>query len=196
MKNIILIFFCIFIISCLCYANEYNKIKIGTTLFLPFEITNSSNFYIYNICIWDSISYSIFYLMEFSHYYINFEYEVVFDLDLLKNYEYSITLFMFFKVGSGLIFGIGPLIFKMLINISPGFYLIKEKYYDLFDEKWYNYEYYDYYICFEPNFIIGYKIDDKFSFNIGVRFKYFIFFNYQYPEFKPYYVYTMFVYSI
>ncbi|MFN3412360.1 MAG: hypothetical protein ACK4YF_09400, partial [Exilispira sp.] len=166
MKNIFFVFILIFLLSNFCHGQ--NKYN---------------NYECGNILVipleLDNINDSNFYLGSYR----------------LLNID-SIELFIFFKVGSKVFLSIGPLLLKAFLNISFGFYIIKESFYNFFEDKWYKYELYDYYICFEPNFSIGYQIDKKFSFNIGIRYKFFIFFNYQFPEFKPFYIYTMFIYSI
>ncbi len=166
MKKLYLIFFLLLFFTIPIFAQETaNNYEIGMSLagfYFPFPTDPRS--VIYNdIYTYGEADLTIFYFKDFKYFFYIFEYEMQYGF-----YSYFDLLFVFLKAGVGGHIEIGPLIIRASINLSPGFYYI-DGYYtneDPLDFNLYYYEYYDFYICAEPNLAIGLKLQKGFNFYI------------------------------
>jgi hypothetical protein len=195
MKNIYFIFFLLFFLTLPAFAGGTNSnYEVGMSLsgfYFPFPYT--SCFAIHNDNIYDEVDISIFYLKDFKYYFYIFEYEMNYGF-----HSFYDVLFLFLKTGIGGYFEIGPLIIRASVSLSPGFYYMDGYFMsnDPDDFNLYFNEYYDFYISAEPNIAIGLKLQEGFNFYFGLKVKYFLFLKYDFPDFKPYFIYFMFSYYI
>lgn len=199
MKYLFLIFLLVGSSYIFIQAQDFQG-ELAMSLAGLYEIEDTSMFKIYEFNIWDSFVWTFSYTKRYELHYISFEYETIFWCDYFDSINYEFNLFSFFKFGIGLNYNIGPLIIKFGFYLAPGFFILKQQYYE-YDQN--NDIYFliknerkDLFICFQPDISAGLKIQKNFTLYLGYRQKYFIFFNSYLPNFKPYDIYIMFSYSI
>lgn len=195
MKYLFVLLLLVFSCSIFIQAQVVQE-ELAISLAGLFEIQDNSMFEIFEFNIWDCFVWTFSYTKIYELYFISIELETIFLCNYIDFINYQFNLFLFLKVGIGLNYDIGPLIIRFGIFLSPGFYILNEKYYSYMYNMLIKNERNDLYICFQPFISFGLKIQQNFALYIGFRQKYFIFFNSFFPNFQPYDIYIMFSYSL